>query len=67
MLLPAALAHAMRVVVADRGDVTECGFSLEGAIIFGGLCSGLMPVSSILNIRSGLFSRCRVSMVFLRL
>ncbi|KAH3800341.1 hypothetical protein DPMN_153974 [Dreissena polymorpha] len=22
-----------KVVVADRGDVTECGFSLEGAII----------------------------------
>jgi len=46
---PDALAQAIRVVVADLGEVTVLGFSLFGARTFDGRCSGLMPVSSILK------------------
>lgn len=45
--LPAALAHAMRVVDDDM-EVTDCGFSSLGAMVLEGQCSLISSDSSML-------------------
>ena len=44
---PTALVQVIRVVMVDLGDIMAAfGPLFTGAITFGGLCSGWIPVSS---------------------
>ena len=41
-----ALVQTITVVVVDLGDVMVCSLLFIDAITLGGMCSGLIPVSS---------------------